>query len=153
MVTQAAKASTDVVLYYPLPSQGSFWLWAPPMRGGNAFSHWLGPCPERSLSSFPGITHWGRETHTCVGKLTIIASDNGLSPSHYLNQCWNIVNWTLGNKLQWNFNGNSYIFIQENALENVVCEMASILSRPQCVKPTFAPEGQTELHWLVPISI
>ena len=25
------------------------------------------------------------------------------------------------------------IEIQENALENVVCEMASILSRPQCV--------------------
>ena len=26
------------------------------------------------------LTHWGRETHICVGKLTIIASDNGLSP-------------------------------------------------------------------------
>ena len=38
------------------------------------------------------------------------------------------------NKLQWTFNRNSNIFIQENALENVVCEMASILSRPQCVK-------------------
>ena len=25
------------------------------------------------------LTHWGRETHPCVGKLTIIASDNGLS--------------------------------------------------------------------------
>ena len=24
-------------------------------------------------------------------------------PSHYLNQCWNIVNWTIANKLQWNF--------------------------------------------------
>ena len=24
-------------------------------------------------------------------------------PSHYLHQCWLIVNWTLGNKLQWNF--------------------------------------------------
>ena len=24
-------------------------------------------------------------------------------PSHYLNQCWNIVHWTLRNKLQWNF--------------------------------------------------
>ena len=24
------------------------------------------------------------------------------APSHYLNQCWDIVNWTLGNKLQWN---------------------------------------------------
>ena len=55
------------------------------------------------------------------------------APSHYLNQWWNIVNCTLRNKLQWNFNWNSNIFIQEYALEYVVCEMASILSRPQCV--------------------
>ena len=54
-----------------------------------------------------------------------------MAPSHYLNQCWNIVNWTLRNKLLWNFNRNSNIFIQQNALENVVCEMASILSGPQ----------------------
>ena len=27
-----------------------------------------------------GITHWGRETHICDGNLTIIGSDNGLSP-------------------------------------------------------------------------
>ena len=54
-------------------------------------------------------------------------------PSHYLNQCWNIVNWTLGIKFQWNLNQNQYIFIQENAFENVVCEMAPISSRPQCV--------------------
>ena len=26
------------------------------------------------------ITHWGRVTHKCVSKLTIIGSDNGLSP-------------------------------------------------------------------------
>ena len=26
------------------------------------------------------LTHWGRVTHTCVGKLTTIDSDNGLSP-------------------------------------------------------------------------
>ena len=26
------------------------------------------------------LTHWGRTTHICVGKLTIIGSDNGLSP-------------------------------------------------------------------------
>ena len=26
------------------------------------------------------LTHWGRATHKCVGKLTIIGSDNGLSP-------------------------------------------------------------------------
>ena len=29
----------------------------------------------------PGnLTHWGRVTHICVGKLTILGSDNGLSP-------------------------------------------------------------------------
>ena len=50
-----------------------------------------------------------------------------------LNQCWNIVNWTLRNKLQWNFNRNSYIFIQENAFEKVVCKIAAILCRSQCV--------------------
>ena len=56
------------------------------------------------------------------------------APSHYLSQCSNIVNWTLRNKLQWNLNRNSYSFIQENVFENVVCKMASISSRPQCVK-------------------
>ena len=58
-----------------------------------------------------------------------------MAPSHYLDQCWIIVNWTLGNRLQWNLNWNSSIFIQENTFESVVCEMAAILSRPQCVNP------------------
>ena len=38
-------------------------------------------------------------------------------PSHYLNQCWKIVNSKLRNKLQWNLKWNSYIFIRENAFE------------------------------------
>ena len=37
-------------------------------------------------------------------------------------------NRTPGNKHQWNFNRNQYIFIQEYAFEDV-CEMAPILSR------------------------
>ena len=40
---------------------------------------------------------------------------------------------TIRNKFQWNFNHNSYIFFQENPFKNV-CEMLSILSRPQYVK-------------------
>ena len=57
------------------------------------------------------------------------------TPSHYLNQCWYIINWTLGHKLQWNLNPNLYIFIQEfqNAFENGVWKMVSILSQPQYV--------------------
>ena len=79
------------------------------------------------------LTHWGRVRHIYISELTVIGSDNGLVPSR-LKQCWIIVNWTLRNKHQWNFNRNSIIFIHENALEHVVCEMASILSRPQCVE-------------------
>ena len=56
-----------------------------------------------------------------------------MAPSHYLNQHWNIVNLNLRNKLQWKFHRNSNIFIEENALENVVCKMASILSQTQSV--------------------
>ena len=55
------------------------------------------------------------------------------APSHYLNQCLNIVNWTLRNKLWWNFNQNSNFFIQEYTFENVFCEMAAILSRGRSV--------------------
>ena len=44
-------------------------------------------------------------------------------------KCWLIVNWNLKNKLQWNFNQNMKFFIQENGFENVLCEMAAILSR------------------------
>ena len=82
------------------------------------------------------------------------------APSHYLNQCWSIVNRTLRNKHQWNFNRNSSTFIQENALENVVCEMAATLFQPQCVKKTISilqlltnwlcvsPGYQQPWHWL-----
>ena len=45
------------------------------------------------------------------------------APSHYLNQCWLIVNRTLGNTFQGNSNRNSIIFIlKKNTLENVVCQ-------------------------------
>ena len=79
------------------------------------------------------LTHWGRVTHICIGKLTSIASDNGLSPGRRQAIIWNIAgifNWALGNKLKWNLERNLYIFIEENALENVVTKLAAILSRP-----------------------
>ena len=36
----------------------------------------------------------------------------------------------IGKKIKWNFNWNLYIFILENAFENVICGMAAILSLP-----------------------
>ena len=40
-----------------------------------------------------------------------------------------VVNWTLRNKLQWNLNQNTWLFIHQNASEDAVCKMAAILSR------------------------
>ena len=52
--------------------------------------------------NIPILTNWGRVTHICVSKLSIIG-DNGMSPdppSHYLNQCWNIVKCNLKSTVQ-----------------------------------------------------
>ena len=53
-------------------------------------------------------------------------------PSNYLNQCWNAVNWTIVNKLQWKLNRNSYIFVQENAFEMSSGKWWPFCFRPQC---------------------
>ena len=40
-------------------------------------------CEQKSVSvhiKYTSLTHWGRLTHICIGKLTIIGSDDGLSP-------------------------------------------------------------------------
>ena len=60
-------------------------------------------------------------------------------PSQYVNQCWVIVNWTLRNKLYWNFDQNTKLFIHENAFENIVYEMAAILSRERWINCYFIP--------------
>ena len=50
------------------------------------------------------LTHRGRVTHICVSKLTIIASDNGLSPGRHRAIIWTnagilLICWTLGTQL------------------------------------------------------
>ena len=68
------------------------------------------------------------------GDLTIIGSDNDLSPGRRQAIVWTNAGILLIGPFQWNFNRNSNIFIQENTFQNVACEMAAILSRPQCAK-------------------
>ena len=78
-------------------------------------------------------THCGWLKHVCVGNLTIIGSDNGLAPtcSRQLaiiwTKCWNIVNWTLGNKLQGNFYQNKTFSFRKCIWKRFfVCKMAAI---------------------------
>ena len=87
------------------------------------------------ISLYLLLTHCGRVTHICVSELTIIGSDNGLSPG----RCQTII-WTnggilligpLGTKFSEILVGIQAFSFRKNALENVVCVIASISSRPQ----------------------
>ena len=84
------------------------------------------------------LTHCGRVTHICIGKLTIVGSDNGLSPEQRQAIIWTNAGILLIGHLGTNFNKNLIeiltFFIHKNAIESVVCEMAAILPGPQCVK-------------------
>ena len=80
-------------------------------------------------------------THKCVTKslnLPPLVSGNGLSPGRRQTIIWAnagiVLIGTLKTNLSEIFNQNWYIFIQENAFENIVWKMAAILSRPQCIK-------------------
>ena len=77
-------------------------------------------------------------TNICVGKRTIVGSDNGLSPERRQAIIWTnagiLLIEPLGTNFSEFFKRNSNIFTEENTFENVVCDMLFISSRPQCVK-------------------
>ena len=86
------------------------------------------------------LTHWGQVMHIFVGKLTIICSDNGLSPGW----CQAII-WTtagilsiriLRNKLQWNNNQNSL-----SSCNKIHLKMLSAKCRP------FSLSLNVLTHW------
>ena len=52
------------------------------------------------------LTHWGRVTHICVGKLTINDSDNGLSPGRRQAIIWTNSGILLIRPLGTNFSEN-----------------------------------------------
>ena len=70
-------------------------------------------------------------------------------PSHYLNQCWLVVNWTLGNKFQWNPNQNTNIFIEENEFQIVVCKILLPFSAAYDLDSTQAVIA-TQVYWVMP---
>ena len=71
------------------------WKWCPTFCTLNCFKHHIfvrfivfselhimlaGTVTCQSKTIYCALTHWGQVTHICVSKLTIIGSDNGLSP-------------------------------------------------------------------------
>ena len=69
-------------------------------------------------------THWGRVTHICVGKLTIIDSDNGLSPERRQTIIWTNAGILLTGPLWTNFS-EILIEIQTFSLKKIRLKMSS----------------------------
>ena len=78
------------------------------------------------------LTHWGRVTHICVGKVTIIGSDNGLSPDWRQAIIWTNAGLLSIEPLRTYFSEN-WIKIQPFSLKKMHMKMASAKWRPSCL--------------------
>ena len=83
-------------------------------------------------SNIDSLTHWGRVTHICVSKLTIIGSDNGLSPGRRQAIIWTnaaiLLIWPLGT----NCNETS-IKIRTFSFKKIHLKLSSGKWRPFCL--------------------
>ena len=78
------------------------------------------------------LTHWGRVTHICVGSLTIIGSDNGLSPGRRQAIIWTNAGTLLIGHLGTNFN-EIPIEIHTFSFKKMQLKMSSAKWRPFCL--------------------
>ena len=86
------------------------------------------------------LTHWDRETHICVGKLTIIGSDNGLSPGRRQAIIWTNAGTLLIGPLGTNFN-ETLIEIHTFSFKKIHLKISSGKWRPFCLGLNVLP------HW------
>ena len=78
------------------------------------------------------LTHWGRVTNICVGKLTIIGSDNGLSPGRRQAIIWTNAGISLIGPLGTNFS-EILIEILTFSFKKMYLKMSSGKWRPFCL--------------------
>ena len=84
------------------------------------------PCPN------PSLTHWGRVTHICVGKLTIIGSDKSLSPDRRQAIIWTNAGILLIGPLGTNVS-ETLIKIHTFSFQKMHLKMSSGKWRPFCL--------------------
>ena len=86
------------------------------------------------------LTHWGRVTHICVSNLTIIGSDNGLSPGRRQAIIWTNAGILLIGPLGANFS-EILIEIQTFSFIKMRLKVSSAKWRPFCL-------GHNVLIWI-----
>ena len=78
------------------------------------------------------LTHWGRVTHICVSKTTIIGSDNGLSPGRRQAIIWTNAGILLIGPLGTTFS-EFFIGTQTFSFKKMYLKMSSAKWRPFCL--------------------
>ena len=95
----------------------------------NWLSHWCAPLYYIWYIFYNPLTHWGRVTHICVSKLTIIGSDNGLAPGRRQAFIWTNAGILLVRPLGTNFN-EILIGVQTFSFRKMELKMSSAKWRP-----------------------
>ena len=100
------------------------------------WTEWDAKSPTSCLTHVPPVPH------ICTSELIqhcfrwrLVAYS---APIHHPNQWWLIVNWTLKNKLPWNSDQNTNLFIHKNVFKNVVCKWWPCCPRGRWVNVSYA---------------
>ena len=87
---------------------------------------------QETKYDFCFLTHWGRVTHICVSKLTIIGSDNGLSPDRRQAIIWTNAGILFIGPLGTNFS-EILIEILTFSFKKMCLKVSSVKWRPFCL--------------------
>ena len=99
---------------------------------GYVFIKSNGPHAQKNKIKSEILTHWGRVTHICVSKLTIIGSDNGLSPDRRQAIIWTNAGISSIGPLGTNFS-EILIEILTFLFEKMRLKVSSAKRRPFCL--------------------
>ena len=91
------------------------------------------------------LSHWGRVTHICISKLTIMGSDIGLSPGRCQAIIWTIVRILLIRTLGTNFS-EMLIQIHTFSFKKIHLKMLSGKWRPFCLSLNVLIKTTNETH-------
>ena len=95
------------------------------------------------------LTYWGRVTHTCIGKLTIIGSGNGLSPGRQQAIIWTSTVMLLTRALGTNFSEIS-IGIQTFSFQKMHLKMSFAKWRHICLSLSVL-SNETDIMYKMPV--
>ena len=101
--------------------------------------------PEPMLA-YCQLIHWGRVTHICVGKLTIIGSDNGLSPGRRQAIIWTNAGILLIGPLGTNFS-EILIAIETASFKKKHLKMSFGKCRPFCLGLNVLMDSWNNIQW------